>query len=165
SSSLLHAEIVSPIKPKPGSVPAYIAAVATAPSIILFLTPESISLVFNTESNGNNSMLILPFEAFSTLSVHCFWISYTFSPAKLELSNFKLISAADTANDIKLANEMNNKDFFKFIIKLLVVYTATNIPPSTNNRWPLTKSEALEARKTAEPINSSGSPQRSAGVL
>ena len=37
-------------------------------------------------------------------------------------------------------------------------------PPSAYKIWPLTKSEASEARNTAGPIRSSDRPQRAAGV-
>src|SRR5690606_4590373 len=37
-------------------------------------------------------------------------------------------------------------------------------PPSMVRIWPLTKSEAVEARKTQAPVRSAGVPQRAAGV-
>ena len=39
------------------------------------------------------------------------------------------------------------------------------MPPSTYRMWPLTKSDASEARNTAGPMRSSVVPQRAAGVL
>jgi hypothetical protein len=40
-----------------------------------------------------------------------------------------------------------------------------NMPPSTYKIWPLTKSDAPEAKNIAGPAKSSGVPQRAAGVL
>lgn len=39
------------------------------------------------------------------------------------------------------------------------------IPPSTYKTWPFTKSDASDARNTAGPIKSSGSPHLAAGVF
>src|SRR4029077_5374240 len=38
-------------------------------------------------------------------------------------------------------------------------------PPSTTRTWPVTKSEALDARKTAAPFKSSSLPKRPRGIL
>ena len=42
--------------------------------------------------------------------------------------------------------------------------TTAESPPSTTSSWPLTKSDAGEARKTTAPPSSAGSPQRPAGT-
>ena len=43
-------------------------------------------------------------------------------------------------------------------------HSAARIPPSTYTTWPLTKSDARDARNTAAPTRSSGRPHRPAGV-
>ena len=42
--------------------------------------------------------------------------------------------------------------------------TTADMPPSTYRIWPLTKSDAADARKTTAPASSDGSPQRPAGT-